>query len=80
MKLDGSEIFDLVGLNEGLKPSGHVKLIVHRASGEQTETSLTVRLDSAIEVEYYLSGSILDYVVQKTELRQGGLLAKTMRP
>ncbi len=69
LNLDGSESFDILGLNDGLKPNGHVKLVITRANGEKAETSLTVRLDSAIEVEYYLSGSILDYVIQKTELK-----------
>ena len=68
--LDGSESFDLIGLNDGIKPSGQVKLIITRENGERIETPLQVRLDSAIEVEYYLSGSILDYVIQKTELKQ----------
>lgn len=70
LNLDGSETFDIVGLNDGLKPNGRVKLVVTRTNGEKSETSLTVRLDSAIEVEYYLSRSILDYVIQKTELKQ----------
>jgi aconitate hydratase len=69
LSLDGSETFDIVGLNDGIKPSGQVKLVVRRIDGSKSETSLQVRLDSAIEVEYYLSGSILDYVIQKTELR-----------
>src|SRR5487761_2684389 len=68
--LDGSESFDLIGLNDGIKPSGQVKLVITRENGEKIETPLQVRLDSAIEVEYYLSGSILDYVIQKTELKQ----------
>lgn len=68
--LDGSESFDLIGLNDGIKPSGQVKLVITRENGERIETPLQVRLDSAIEVEYYLSGSILDYVIQKTELKQ----------
>jgi hypothetical protein len=67
--LNGSETFDLIGLNDGLKPGGQLKLVINRNTGEKIETSLQVRLDSAIEFEYYLSGSILDYVIQKTELK-----------
>jgi aconitate hydratase len=69
LSLDGSETFDIVGLNDGIKPAGQVKLVTTRKNGDKAETSLQVRLDSAIEVEYYLSGSILDYVIQKTELK-----------
>ncbi len=67
--LDGSETFDLMGLNEGLKPGGNVKLVITRTNGDRTYTVLKVRIDSAIELEYYTSGSILDYVVQKAELK-----------
>ncbi len=68
--LDGSETFDLIGISDGLKPGGQLKLVVTRTNGEKSYSVLLVRLDSAIEVEYYQSGSILDYVVQKAELKQ----------
>lgn len=67
--LDGSETCDLTGLNDGLKPGGNVKLVIKRSNGEEAYTVLKVRIDSAIEIEYYTSGSILDYVVQKAELK-----------
>jgi aconitate hydratase len=67
--LDGSETLDITGLNEGIKPGGNVKLVITKTNGEKTYSILKVRIDSAIEVEYYTSGSILDYVVQKAELK-----------
>ena len=70
LELDGSETFDLVELNDAIEPNGHVKFVITRKNGQKIETPLQVRLDSAIEVEYYLSGSILDYVIQKTELKR----------
>jgi aconitate hydratase len=63
--LDGSETFDILGMAEGLKPGGRLKLVITRKSGERIETELDVRIDAAIELEYYLSGSILHYVLAK---------------
>ncbi|MGI0080279.1 MAG: aconitate hydratase, partial [Nitrososphaerales archaeon] len=67
LRLDGSEAFDIVGVSEAIRPGGRVKLVVTRKSGEKVTTELRVRLDSAIEVEYYTSGGILDYVLEKAE-------------
>jgi aconitase A len=65
LRLDGSETFDILGVTGGLRPGGQMKLAVTRASGERIETEVQVRLDSDMEVEYYLSGGILDYVLRK---------------
>ncbi len=65
LNLSGSETFDIVGLDEGLKPGGRVKLVITRESGEMIETTLGVRLQAPVEVEYCLSGSILHYVLGK---------------
>jgi hypothetical protein len=70
LKLDGSETFDIIGINEGIKPNGHVQLVVTRKNGEKVETRLRVRVDSLIEVEYFKSGGILDYVLQKATQRR----------
>lgn len=67
LDLEGSETYDLVRVNQGIRPGGRVKLIVTRKNGEKIETELRVRLDSAIDVEYFKSGGILDYVLEKAE-------------
>ncbi len=69
LSLDGSEVYDLVGVSAGIRPGGRVKLFVTRENGEKVETELRVRLDSAMDVEYYNSGGILDYVLEKAERR-----------
>ncbi|MEO0794600.1 MAG: aconitate hydratase AcnA [Verrucomicrobiota bacterium] len=63
--LDGTEIFDLKGLSDELKPGSEATLVVHRANGETEEVSLDIRLDTQVEVEYYRNGGILTYVLRQ---------------
>lgn len=63
--LNGTETFDLVGLESGLTPRKTVTLVIHRASGEVQEVPVTLRIDTPIEVDYYLHGGILPYVLRQ---------------
>lgn len=62
--LDGSETFNLKGIDDDLKPGQLVDLEIVKASGETTTTQLKVRIDTGIEVEYYRHGGILPYVLR----------------
>ena len=66
LNLDGSETFDLIGL-EGteVRPMQDVTLNVNRADGKTDEVKLTLRIDTPIEVEYYKGGGILPYVLRQ---------------
>jgi aconitate hydratase len=63
--LDGSETFDLIGLEAGLTPRQELTLVIHRADCETQEVPVTLRIDTPIEVEYYLHGGILPYVLRQ---------------
>jgi len=66
LNLDGTEIFDLTGLESGeVKPRQDVTLTINRADGTSEEVSLTLRIDTPIEVEYYKAGGILPYVLRQ---------------
>jgi len=82
--LDGTEKFDLVGLESGLQPQMGVTLRVQRASGETDEVPLTLRIDTPIEVDYYLNGGILPYVLrqllEEDSIRQASNLLDTLQP
>jgi aconitate hydratase len=65
LKLDGTEIFDIVGLEEGVKPRQKVTLLIRRESGESEEVPLTLRIDTPIEIDYYQHGGILPYVLRE---------------
>jgi aconitate hydratase len=63
--LDGTETYDLTGVEDGLKPRQRVTLVVHRKDGRVDQVLLTLRIDTPIEVEYYKHGGILPYVLRQ---------------
>ena len=66
LRLDGTEIFDLVGIEgSDVKPRQDATLRIKRASGETEEVTLTLRIDTPIEIEYYKNGGILPYVLRQ---------------
>ena len=66
LKIDGTETFDLTGVAGGnLKPMQDVMLIIHRKDGSTQNVTVTLRVDSPIEVEYLRHGGILPYVLRE---------------
>src|SRR3974377_1550083 len=65
LKLEGTERFDLLGLNEEIQPLQDLSLIIHRADGHTENVRLTLRIDTPIEVDYYKHGGILPYVLRR---------------
>jgi len=63
--LDGTEVFDIVGLDGGVKPQQDVTWVIHRADGSREEIAVKLRIDTAIEIDYYLHGGILPYVLRQ---------------
>ena len=63
--ITGTESYDLVGLAGGITPMMDVTLRIHGADGSTAEHALTLRIDTPIEVEYYLHGGILPYVLRQ---------------
>jgi aconitate hydratase A / 2-methylisocitrate dehydratase len=65
LRLDGSETFDLTGIEAGIKPLQDLTLLIRRASGALEEVVVTLRIDTPIEVDYYKHGGILPYVLRQ---------------
>ncbi|MDP1925361.1 MAG: aconitase family protein, partial [Thiobacillus sp.] len=65
LKLDGSEIFDLEGIETGIVPQQDVTLVIHRANGGSERVGVKLRIDTPIEVEYYNKGGILPFVLEQ---------------
>jgi aconitate hydratase len=66
LNLDGTETFDITGLeNVAVQPRQDVTLAIHRANGETEQVLLTLRIDTPIEIDYYLHGGILPYVLRQ---------------
>lgn len=76
LKLDGTETFDLSGLEDGeVKPRQTVTLSINRADGSKETIVTTLRIDTAIELEYYKGGGILPFVLRQL-LSEGQSSAK----
>jgi len=65
LELDGSETFDVTGLDGEVKPQQDVTLVVHRADGRTEEVRVRLRIDTPIEIDYYQHGGILPYVLRQ---------------
>ena len=63
--LTGEETFALKGLESGMTPGQEVNLVVTDKQGGTKEIALKLRVDTAIEVEYYKHGGILPYVLRQ---------------
>ncbi|MBT7944414.1 MAG: aconitate hydratase AcnA, partial [Alphaproteobacteria bacterium] len=65
LKLDGSETWDLTGLKDGISAGMDVAAKITRADGSSEEFALLCRIDTLDEVDYYLHGGILQYVLRR---------------
>ncbi|WP_413586448.1 aconitate hydratase AcnA [Bdellovibrio sp. HCB274] len=64
LKLDGSEVLDVVGV-ETMKPQQDITVRITRADGKTEEIKVKSRVDTAVEIEYLKNGGILQYVLRK---------------
>jgi aconitate hydratase len=65
LKLDGTEIFDLLGLGTDLKPQQDLTLRIKRANGQADDVPVRCRIDTPIEIDYYQHGGILPFVLRQ---------------
>jgi aconitate hydratase len=65
LKLTGNEEFHLTGLEKDLSPHQEATLEILREDGSCHKVSLISRLDTSIDIEYYLHGGILPYVLRQ---------------
>jgi aconitate hydratase len=64
LKLDGTEKFDIAGIEAGLKPRQDIKVVIHRADGKTETITALCRIDTLDEIEYFKNGGILQYVLR----------------
>ncbi len=64
LALDGSEQVTLLGLQKHIAPGQEVTMRIDRADSTATEFTAILRLDNAMEVEYYRHGGILHKVLR----------------
>ena len=63
--IKGDEMFDLIGVETGIKPQMDVTLVITRNDGSRKEVAVLLRIDTPIEVDYYLHGGILPFVLRE---------------
>ncbi|HEY4311708.1 MAG TPA: aconitate hydratase AcnA, partial [Pirellulales bacterium] len=63
--LTGEETFDVLGLDDNIKPRSQLTVRATTPGGKVTEFQATVRIDSPVEVDYYRNGGILQTVLRK---------------
>ena len=63
--ITGNESFDLLGLENDIKPQQEVTLVIRRANGQSQQVKVLLRIDTPIEVDYYRHGGILPFVLRQ---------------
>jgi aconitate hydratase len=65
LKLDGTETYDIVGLDANIKPQQDLTLKITRKDGSVENVNVRCRIDTPIEIDYYQHGGILPYVLRQ---------------
>ena len=64
LRLTGEELIDIAPDPE-LRPRSDAQVVVTRADGSRDEVTVTLRIDTPIEVDYYRHGGILPFVLRQ---------------
>ncbi|MEP7084187.1 MAG: aconitate hydratase AcnA, partial [Betaproteobacteria bacterium] len=63
--LKGDEQIDIIGINSDIRPQQELTLVIRRSDGTTKEVKVLLRIDTPIEVDYYLHGGILPFVLRE---------------
>jgi len=65
LNLDGTESYDVLGLDGTLRPQQDLTLRITRKDGSLEHVVVRCRIDTPIEIDYYQHGGILPYVLRQ---------------
>ena len=65
LHITDNETFDLLRIEDDIKPQQQVTLVINRTNGERQEVKVLLRIDTPIEVDYYKHGGILPFVLRQ---------------
>jgi aconitate hydratase len=65
LELDGTEVYDIEGMADGLAPASTASVTVTRSDGTVVQFECLARLDTEVEVGYYRDGGILQAVLRQ---------------
>ena len=80
LALDGTETFDILGVESGVVPTQDVTLRITRRDGSQQDVTLLARIDTAIEATYFANGGILPFVLAGLLSSENGQPVKQPTP
>jgi aconitate hydratase len=63
--LTGRELFDITGVAEGLTPGKQLSVRAVSDDGKETAFTVTCRIDTPVEADYYRHGGILPFVLRQ---------------
>ena len=63
--LDGKETFDIQGVADSLKPQMQLDVVAKSDDGEEKRFTALCRIDSDVELDYYLNGGVLQMVLRR---------------
>jgi aconitate hydratase len=64
LNLKGTEKFDILGIEAGLKPRMDMVVNIAYADGSKKDVTVMCRIDTLDEIEYFKNGGILHYVLR----------------
>ncbi len=65
LELTGEESYDITGIADGMKPGKRVQVVATAADGSKKSFEAVARIDTAVELDYYKHGGILQYVLRQ---------------
>jgi len=77
--LDGSEQFSITGISD-IKPQKQLQVAAEKKDGTSHTFSVTAKLNTDIDVQYFIHGGILPYVLRKLLKQQTGQNTGTSSP
>lgn len=63
--LDGTETLSITGIAGGIQPFQDVKVSAVKEDGSRIDFVVTLRIDAAAEIEYFVNGGILEMVLRE---------------
>ncbi len=64
LKLDGTEVYDITGIEKNLYPGKKLSVSARQRNGNTTRFTVTARIDFQAELNYFIHGGILPYVLR----------------
>nr|MDQ3878655.1 aconitate hydratase [Actinomycetota bacterium] len=62
--IDGTETFDITGITT-LEPHAELGITIHKQDGDDVTFQVECRIDSAVELDYYRNGGVLQMVLRR---------------